>query len=109
MASDDLTHDLPIKDEDRITQPTLTALLGLVREIKDSQDRIHADLSAQVAGLRADVARLSARLDEVESRLARDIAGLGYKIDILNKSRLQSEADYASLSDRVSKLESKIA
>ena len=95
MASDDLTHDLPIKDEDRITQPTLLAVLALVREVKDD--------------LRADIARLSVRLDEVESRLARDIAGLGYKIDILNKSRLQSEADYASLSDRLNKLESKIA
>ena len=102
MASDDLTQDLPNKDEDRITQPTLTALLALVREVKD-------DVASTSAELRADVARLSARLDEVESRLARDIAGLGYKMDILNKSRLQSEADYASLSDRFSKLESKIA
>ena len=102
MASDDLTRDLPNKDEDKITQPTLTALLALVREVKD-------DVARTSAELRADVARLSVRLDEVESRLSREIAGLGYKIDILNKSRLQSEADYASLSDRVSKLESKIA
>ena len=94
MASDDLTRDLPNKDENT-TQPTLTALLALVREVKDD--------------LRADMARLSVRLDEVESRLARDIAGLGYKMDVLNKSRLQSEADYSSLSDRLNKLESKIA
>ena len=95
MASDDLTRNLPNEDEDKTTQPTLLAVLALVREVKDD--------------LRADIARLSVRLDEVESRLARDIAGLGYKIDILNKSRLQSEADYASLSDRLNKLESKIA
>jgi len=94
MASDDLTRDLPNKDENT-TQPTLTALLALVREVKDD--------------LRADMARLSVRLDEVESRLAREIAGLGYKMDVLNKSRLQSEADYSSLSDRLNKLESKIA
>jgi hypothetical protein len=58
-----------------------------VREVKDSVDR----LSGQVAELR------------------RDIAGLGYKIEALNKSRLQTEADYSSLFDRVSKLESKIS
>ena len=105
MASDDLTKDLPNKDEDKITQPTLTALLALVREVKDTVDL----LGTEVTGLRADVARLSVRLGEVESRLSREIAGLGYKIDILNKSWLQSEADCASLSDRMSKLESKIA
>ena len=91
MANDDLTQKLPNNDEDRTTQPTLMAVLALVREIKEGQDR------------------MSVRLDEVESRLARDIAGLGYKIEALNKSRLQTEADYSSLFDRVSKLESKIS
>jgi hypothetical protein len=91
MANDDLTQKLPNNDEDRTTQPTLMAVLVLVREVKEGQDR------------------MSVRLDEVESRLARDIAGLGYKIEALNKSRLQTEADYSSLFDRVSKLESKIS
>ena len=105
MANDDLTQKLSGNDEDRTTQPTLMDVLALVREVKDSVDR----LSGQVAELRSEVTRLSTRLDEVESRLARDIAGLGYKIEALNKSRLQTEADYSSLFDRVSKLESKIS
>jgi predicted nuclease with TOPRIM domain len=112
MANDDLTQKLSGNDEDRTTQPTLMAVLALVREVKDSVDRLSGqvtELRSEVTELRSEVTRLSARLDEVESRLARDIAGLGYKIEALNKSRLQTEADYSSLFDRVSKLESKIS
>lgn len=126
MASDDLTQDLQHKDEDKATQPTLNAVFALVREVKDGVDRVDAkvtqlsakvtqlsaevtQLRAEVTELRGEVAQLGARLDAVESRLARDIAGLGYKIDVLNKSRLQTEADYSSLSDRVKELESKIS
>ncbi len=105
MANDELTQNLPNNDEDRTTQPTLTAVLALVREVKDGVDRVNAE----VTQLRAEVTQLSARLDQVESRLARDIAGLGYKIEALNKSRLQTEADYSSLFDRVKELESKIS
>jgi chromosome segregation ATPase len=108
MAKDDLTQKLPNNDEDRTTQPTLIALLALVREVKESVDRGYADLSAQITQVRADVTQLSARLDQVELRLSRDITGLGYKIEALNKSRLQTEADYSSLFDRVTVLESKI-
>jgi chromosome segregation ATPase len=112
MANDELTQNLPNNDEDRTTQPTLTAVLALVREVKDGVDRVNAEvtqLRAEVTQLRAEVTQLSARLDQVESRLARDIAGLGYKIEALNKSRLQTEADYSSLFDRVKELESKIS
>jgi predicted RNase H-like nuclease (RuvC/YqgF family) len=119
MANDDLTQKLSGNDEDRTTQPTLMAVLALVREVKDSVDRLSGqvtelrsevtELRSEVTELRSEVTRLSTRLDEVESRLARDIAGLGYKIEALNKSRLQTEADYSSLFDRVSKLESKIS
>lgn len=61
------------------------------------------------------------RLDEIESRLARDIEGvnarltelaegqkeLSYKMNALNRSRLQTEADYENPFDRIRELESK--
>ena len=113
MANDDLTQKIPTNDEDKTTQPTLMAVFELVREVKEGVDRGFLGLRAEItelrAELRAEVARLSARLDAIESRLARDIAGLGYKIEVLNKSRLQTEADYSSLFDRVKDLESKIS
>ena len=80
---------------------------GLRAEVAGLRTEV-AELRTEVAELRAEVARLSSRVDAIESRLARDIAGLGYKIEALNKSRLQTEADYTSLFDRVKELESKI-
>ena len=134
MSSDDLTRDIA-NEGGNITQPTIEAVFRLLNEIKlDVQnvngrldtidgrlDAVYARLDATNAQLDTFNARLdtfNARLDEVESRLARDIEGvntrvlqgfreISNKIDILNRSRLQTEADYLGLQKRVTDLESK--
>jgi chromosome segregation ATPase len=87
-------------------------------------DATNARLDETNARLDATNARLdvtNTRLDEIESRLARDIEGvnarlaelaegqkeLSYKMNALNRSRLQTEADYENLFDRIRELESK--
>jgi len=87
-------------------------------------DATNARLDETNARLDETNARLdvtNTRLDEIESRLARDIEGvnarltelaegqkeLSYKMNALNRSRLQTEADYENLFDRIRELESK--
>src|SRR6185295_16613330 len=87
-------------------------------------DATNATTDATNARLDETNARLdvtNTRLDEIESRLARDIEGvnarltelaegqkeLSYKMNALNRSRLQTEADYENLFDRIRELESK--
>ena len=87
-------------------------------------DETNAKLDATNARIDETNARLdvtNTRLDEIESRLARDIEGvnarltelaegqkeLSYKMNALNRSRLQTEADYENLFDRIRELESK--
>ena len=75
-------------------------------------------IDARLATIDARLDTIDARIDAVESRLAGDIEGLntrvvnGFrelsnKIDALNRSRLQTEADYIGLLQRVTDLESK--
>src|SRR5437870_10775941 len=107
MSSDDLTRDIADNEDGNTTQPTIEAVFRLLNEVK-----------VQVENLNARLDTTNARIDEVESRLARDIEGVntrvleGFrevsnKIDILNRSRLQTEADYLGLQKRVTDLESK--
>jgi chromosome segregation ATPase len=135
MNSDDLTRDMADNEAANPTQPTITAVFRLLNEVKLEVQNVNARLDATNARLDATNARLdaidtrldaidtrldtfNARLDQVESRLARDIEGLntrvteGFrelsnKIDALNRSRLQTEADYFGLHQRVTDLESK--
>ncbi len=59
MSSDDLTGNQPNTDDNKETQPTMTAMFRLIQGVES---------------------RLTARLDEVESRLTRDIAGLNTRV-----------------------------
>lgn len=109
MSSDDLTREKANADEDdKDTQPTITALFRLLRDL---EARLNARLDETEA-------RLNARLDEIESRLARDIEAvntrvtegfkeLTHKINALNRRSLQAEADYEDLFERMGRLESK--
>jgi septal ring factor EnvC (AmiA/AmiB activator) len=127
MSSDDLTRNIA-DNEVANTQPTITAVFRLLNEVKVQGENVNARLDAIDSRLDAIDSRLdaidsrldafNARLDEVESRLARDIEGvntrviegfreLSNKIDALNRSRLQTEADYLGLRQRVTDLESK--
>jgi vacuolar-type H+-ATPase subunit I/STV1 len=112
MSSDDPTRDLPDETK-RTTQPTITAVFELVREVKQSVDAINARLDA------ADV-----RFDEMESRHARDFASLNARLDALSEEmrsgftrlgdlieriRQHGEADYLNFLARIRDLESKVS
>lgn len=134
MSSDDIPK-VPADDEAKITQPMIGEVFRLLEQLKQSMetrfDAINARLDETNARLDATNARLdetnarldttNTRLDEIEARLARDIEGvnarlaelaegqkeLSYKMNALNRSRLQTEADYENLFDRIRELESK--
>ena len=141
MNSDDLTQPMT-NDEAKDTQPTITAVFRLLREVKQDVENLGAGLHTINNRLDAIDMRLGAndrqfeaidrrfeaidrrfdaidsRFDELELRLTRDIEGVNVrviqgfkefstKIDILNRSRLQTEADYHGLDQRVTELESK--
>jgi chromosome segregation ATPase len=97
---------------------TIDARLDTIDARLDTIDTRLNTIDARLNTIDARLDTFNARLDEVESRLARDIAGLntrvteGFmelsnKIDALNRSRLQTEADYLGLRQRVTDLESK--
>ncbi|MEK6289200.1 MAG: hypothetical protein AABO57_26095 [Acidobacteriota bacterium] len=122
MNSDDLTQPMPNDDErDNTTQPTMTAVFRLLREVKQDLENHSARFDALDARLDAFDSRfdaIDARFDALEVRIARDFEGLnsrmveGFrdvsdKLEALNRSRLQTEGDYFGLRQRVSELESK--
>ena len=87
--SDELTETLPPNDEDRSTQPTITAVFELIQNVKQVVDNI------------------AARQDAIELQIKNGLSMLGRKIDILNRARLTTEADYSSLLERIEELETK--
>jgi uncharacterized coiled-coil protein SlyX len=117
MSSDDLTRN-QANDDDKETQPTITAVFRLIQDV---ESRLNARLDGVTAGLDG----LSARIDEIESRLALDIEGVNTRVTevntrvtdgfkelipktkALNRRAFQSEADYEDLSERIERLESK--
>jgi|SRR6185295_9776622 chromosome segregation ATPase len=134
MSSNDIPK-VPAEDDHKTTQPMIGEVFRLLEELKQSMetrfdvitarlDETNARLDETNARLDETNARLdvtNTRLDEIESRLARDIEGvnarltelaegqkeLSYKMNALNRSRLQTEADYENLFDRIRELESK--
>ena len=67
MGSDDLTRNQPNADDDnKETQPTITSVFRLIQDVE--------------ARLNARLDKTDARLDEVESRLARDIEGVNTRV-----------------------------
>lgn len=87
--SEELTETLPPNDDDRSTQPTITAVFELIQNVKQVVDSI------------------AARQNDMELQIKSGLSMLGHKIDILNRARLQTEADNSSLLQRVEELESK--
>lgn len=97
--SDELTQKL-IEDEDKTTQPSITAVFQLIQSVKDivqSGQTRQSEFELQV----------TARLNDLESQLKSGFSMLGDKIEALNRGRLQTEADYFSLRRRIEELESK--
>lgn len=111
MNSDDLTRPTTNDGEDdKDTQPTITAVFRLLREVKQDV----ADISLRLDGINSRLdttdSRLNSidrRLDAIELRVTEGFRGLSNKLDALNKSRLQAEGDHVDLVQRVTELESK--
>jgi len=126
--TNDPTQDLP-NERDRTTQPSITALFELVREVKQSVDAINARLdetNARLDGIESrhasDFAALNARLDEMDSRHDRDFAALDARLvelseevrsgfmrleDKIEQITMHADADYHDLRRRMRNLESK--
>src|SRR6185503_15785377 len=120
MSSNDIPK-VPADDEAKITQPMIGEVFKLLEELKQSMESRFDAINARLDETNARLDVTNTRLDEIESRLARDIEGvnarltelaegqkeLSYKMNALNRSRLQTEADYENLFDRIRELESK--
>ncbi len=115
--SDDLTQKLPPDDEVKTTHPSITAVFELIQYVKRVVDSNAARLGDIESQLKSNAARLgdiesqlksnAARLNELESQMKNGFSTLGYKMDALNRGRLQTEADYFNLLHRIEELESK--
>ena len=122
--SNELTQPLPPSEEDRSTQPTITAVFELIQNVKQVVDNIAArqnDLEVQIQNIAARqtglelqiqnvkqvVDSIAARQNDLELQIKTGLSTLSNKIDILNRARLTTEADHASLLQRIEELESK--
>lgn len=115
MNSDDLTQPMPNDDErDNTTQPTMTAVFRLLREVKQDLenngnrfDAIDGRFDAVDARLDALEVRIARDFESLNSRIVEGFRDVSDKLEALNRSRLQTEGDYFGLRQRVSELESK--
>jgi uncharacterized protein YukE len=124
MSSDDLTHKLKDNDQgDNTTQPTITAVFRLLREVKEGQERLNSRLDQVETRIDQVEKGLNSRIDEVEKgfngRLDARFAELSEQMnsgllrlsdklcDRIDRVRLHAEADYEDLLRRLRKLESK--
>lgn len=72
--SDELTQKVPPNDEDKTTQPSITAVFELIQYVKRVVDSN------------------AARLSDIESQMKSGFGMLGNKIDALNRGRLQNRS-----------------
>ena len=90
------TQNFPPDKEDRITQPSITAVFELIQDVKRVVDNNGVRLNG-----------IEQRIKDMELQNKNGFSMLGNKIDALNRSRLQTEADYFNLLQRIEELESK--
>lgn len=108
--SDKLTETLPPNDDDRTAQPTITAVFELIQNVKQVVDTNAArlsDVELQIQNVKQVVDSIAARQNDMELQLKTGLSMIGRKIDILNRARLTTEADYSSLLERIEELETK--
>jgi hypothetical protein len=117
MSNDDLTNNLSASNEDKTTQPTITAVFRLLQDI----DRRH---NARFEAIETRLAALETRLNQLETRLARDFAGVDARFvemsnemksgftklsdkvaDQMDQTRVHHDADYQELLRRMRRLE----
>ena len=110
QVSNELTDTLPPNDEDRTTQPTITAVFELIQNVKQVVDtnatRLN-DVELQIQNVKQVVDNIATRQNDMDLQIKSGFSTLGYKFDALNRGRLQTEADYYNLLQRIEELETK--
>ena len=116
MSSDDPTRDLnDSENEVNTTQPTITAVFRLVRELKDGQEGLREGQESLREGqeslktrLDAFEARVNSRFVEMSDEFKAALLELSDKLcDRIDHIRLNADSEYEVLLRRIRKLESK--
>jgi hypothetical protein len=130
MSSDDLTHHLNSDEEGSTTQPTITAVFRLLREVRDGQTSLNSRVEVLESSVNSRFnefeSSVNSRFEALESRLARDFAGVDARFaemteemkngflqlsdklcDRIDLGRLRAEAVDEDMLRRLRKLESK--
>jgi chromosome segregation ATPase len=89
MSSDDLKRNLNSDEEDNTTKPTITAVFRLLREVQDGQTS------------------LNSRFDALESRLARDFAGIDARFAGVDARFDSIDARFASIDARFASIDAR--
>lgn len=126
MSNDDLTHKLSDSNQDdKATQPTITAVFRLLQDIDGRHNGRFEALETRFQSLENRFESLENRLDQLETRLARDFATLDARFaelsnemksgftrlsdkvaDQMDQTRVHHDADYQELLRRMRRLES---
>jgi chromosome segregation ATPase len=105
MSSDDVTQDLTNSDkEDNTTQPTITAVFRLLREVREGQTSLNSRLDTLESSIREvqdGQTSLSSRFDALESRVNTLETSVNTRFDAL-ESRL--DRDFASVDTRFAEM-----
>jgi len=108
MSSDDLTRNLNSDEEDNTTKPTITAVFRLLREVQDGQTSLNSRFEALESRLARDFAGVDTRLAEMSDEMKSGFLRLSDRLcDRIDRSRLHAEADIEDITRRLRKLESK--
>ena len=117
MRSDDPTRDLnDSENEVNTTQPTITAVFRLVREVKDGQESLKSRLDAFEVSVNSRFetlesnfnSQLDRRFIEMSDEFKAALLELSDKLsDRIDHIRLHADSEYEVLLRRIRKLESK--
>ncbi len=105
MGGDDLTHNLTNSDqEDKTTQPTITAVFRLLRDVQDGQTSLSSRFDALASSIREvqdGQTSHSSRFDALESKVNTLETSVNTLFDAL-ESRL--DRDFASVDTRFAEM-----
>ena len=127
MSSDDITDKTANKDEeDKTTQPTITAVFRLLTEVRDGQARLESRHEAFESRFDAFETSVNSRFEALETRLDRGFARIDTRFaemseemkdgllqlsdklcDKIDLVRVHADAGYEELLRRLRRVESK--
>lgn len=112
MSNDDLTHNLSASNEDdKATQPTITAVFRLLQDIDSRHngrfEALENRLDQLETRLARDFAAIDARFVEMSNEMKSGFIRLSDKVaDQMDQTRTHHDADYQELLRRMRRLES---